>query len=238
MAGEAAAQVSSVSTAWAVFSVIGGTLIGSTISTIVALWTQKRNLAAAKAQRDEERQAKREAIGYGFLFKLIRLASNLDALGKAVRQTLEGAAAKGFKGSAFQIVVPVVPLPDKIVFSPDEMGMVLSLDSAVFNQLGALDELHNSTVALFEMYGKQRTAVMDRFGAKMEGTLGTTEMTEKDLHWLAPRAAELDQLVEMMLQRAEGDGKEAWVGLESLHAMLQKHFGIKHKLEPKYPGNA
>ena len=50
-----AGEVGTVSTAWAVFSVVGGTLIGSAISTAVAFYIQKKNLSAAKAQRDNDR---------------------------------------------------------------------------------------------------------------------------------------------------------------------------------------
>src|SRR5438552_1038721 len=120
------ADVSTVSTAWAVFSVIGGSIIGATASTIVAFVIQRRNLTAAKQQREEERLERRKALGYSLLFKMIRLSSDLENLGKAVRQTIEDANSKGFKGSPFQVVQPIVPLPDKISFHPDEMGLVLS----------------------------------------------------------------------------------------------------------------
>jgi hypothetical protein len=50
-----AGEVSTVSTAWAIFSVIGGTLIGSAVSTAVAFYIQKRTLSATKAQRDSDR---------------------------------------------------------------------------------------------------------------------------------------------------------------------------------------
>jgi hypothetical protein len=105
---------------------------------------------------------------------MIRLASDIETLGKVVRQTLDAAHKEGFRGSPFQIVMPIGPLPEKVVFSADEMGMILSIDSKMFNEMGALDELHKSTVALFDMYNTRRTSVMERFGAKMEGNIGTT----------------------------------------------------------------
>jgi hypothetical protein len=37
--------------------------------------------------------------------------------------------------------------------------------------MGPLDEFHKSTVSLFDMYNKERTRLMERFGAKMEGAL-------------------------------------------------------------------
>jgi hypothetical protein len=62
-------EVGTVSTAWAVFSVIGGTLIGSAISTAVAFYTQNKNLKAAKTQRDADRFESRKAKAYSLFFK-------------------------------------------------------------------------------------------------------------------------------------------------------------------------
>ena len=71
---------------------------------------------------------------------------------------------------------PIVPLPDPVKFAPEEMALVLSLDSRLFNEMGALDELHKSTVSLFEMYNTDRVKIMERFGAKMEGSMGSVAL--------------------------------------------------------------
>jgi len=228
-----AGEVSTVSTAWAVFSVVGGSLLGAAISASVAFFTLRKNINAAKANRDEDRLELRKARGYSLFFKMIRLTSDLNTLGNAVKSCFADAQSQGFVGAPWQIVRPVVPLPDPVTFAPEEMALVLSIDSNLFNQMGALDELHKSTVALFDMYNTERTKIMERFGAKMEGPVGTTGLTEQEKNWLEPRAFQLNQLVELMLQRTEQDGKEAWAALEALHATLEKSFNLKHKLERK-----
>jgi hypothetical protein len=215
------------------WSNVASIVFGAAISALVSYFLQRNSFAEARRSREKEKNERREAIGGALLFKMIRLTSDLEHLGKGVRQMLLAANEKKFLGAPFQIVVPVAPLPDKVTFSPDEMSLILSMDTHLFNQMAALDELHNSTVALFEMYGNKRNSIMERFGAKMEGAVGTTGLTEQDKLWLEPRAFELNQLVDFMLQRAEGDGKQAWEALESLHAVLQKEFGIKYKLELK-----
>jgi hypothetical protein len=235
MAGEVAGQISTVSTAWAVFSVIGGSLVGAAISAGMTFLTLRKNIAAAKANRDEDRLELRKARGYSLLFKMIRLTSDLHTLGSAVKGCLAEAKETGFEGLPFQVVRPIVPLPDPVKFAPEEMALVLSIDSGLFNDMGALDELHKSTVALFEMYNTERTKVLERFGAKMDGAIGTTGLTEQEKNWFEPRAFQLNQLVMLMLQRTEEDGKEAWSALEKLHATLEKNFDLKHKLERKHP---
>lgn len=225
-------------TAFAVFSALGGSLLGSAIGGGVSYWLQNRELAAAKTQRENDRTEIRKALGYTLLFKMIRLTSNLESLGKAVRQPLDAAKREGFDGAPFQIVMPVVPMPDKVTFSPEEMALVLSVDAPLFNEMSAMDELHNSTVALFDLYGAKRTSTMERFGARMEGIIGTTELTREQLDWLAPRATELNSLVEAMLQRTEQDGKEAWAALEHLHVVLEREFKLNHRLERRSAGHS
>jgi hypothetical protein len=110
------------------------------------------------------------------------------------------------------------------------MALVLSIDGKLFNDVAALDELHNNTVAIFDLYAAKRNAVLQQFGAEMKGSTGTITLTEEDKRWLAPRSVELNSLVEAMLQRTDQDGRQAWNGLNGLHSALEKEFNLKHKL--------
>ena len=125
---------------------------------------------------------------------------------------MERAKKDGFTGMPFQVVVPTVPLPDPVRFSPDEMAWVLSVDNNLFNEMGPLDELHASTVAIFDLYNTKRGQVLDRLGAEMTGMVGTTTMNHEQKLWFEPRAAELNQLVELMIQRSQRDTKEVMGG--------------------------
>lgn len=230
-----AATPESVITWWAIASAFGGSIVGASIGATVSFIVQRRALNAAQLQRAEDRLEVRKAQGYSLLFKMIRLASSLENLGKALRGCFAQAQRDGFTGQPHQIVTPMVPSGERIYFSPEEMALVLSLDDKVFNDIAALDQLHNSTAAIFDLYGEKRTKVLERFGAVMSGMMGTTGLTQAEVNWLAPRAAELDGLIAVMLERSENDGKEAWKGLMKLHAMLEKKLGIKHKLERVTP---
>jgi hypothetical protein len=169
----AATEVGTVSTVWAVFSVIGGTLIGSAISTAVAFFTQNKNLKAAKAQRDADRREVRKALALSLVFKMIRISSDLHNLGKAVGESIEQGKREGRDGMLFQFVPPTIPLPDSIRFSPEEMAWVLSVDNNLFNEMAPLDELHTSTIAIFELYNTKRDSLLEKLGAQMEGMIGT-----------------------------------------------------------------
>jgi hypothetical protein len=220
-----------VSTLSAVFSAIGGSIVGGAISTIVAFVVQKRNLTAAKKQRDEDRLEIRKARGYALLFKMIRIASNIENLGKAMQSCFEEAARRGLKWDPWQIVQPMVPANDPVNFTAEEMALILSIDDKLFNEIASMDQLHNSTAALFDLYGIMRQKVMERFGAVMSGNIGVTGLTQSEHDWLAPRATELNGLIAVLQQRAIEDGKEAWSVLVKLRDSLEKNLGIKHRLE-------
>lgn len=206
-------------------------MIGAALGGVVNFVLQQRALTAAKAQRDDDRSEIRKARGYSLLFKMIKLASNLENLGKAVGGCIAQARRDGFAGRPYQIVTPIVPSSDRIQFLPEEMALVLSLDDKVFNEIAALDQLHNSTAAIFDLYGEKRTKILERFGAVMTGSMGTTGLTQEQRDWLEPRAFELDGLIEVMLQRSEEDGRKAWDALMHLRDMLEAKLGINHKLE-------
>jgi hypothetical protein len=220
-----------VSTLSAVFSAIGGSIVGGAISTVVAFVVQKRNLTAAKKQWDEDRLEIRKARGYALLFKMIRIASNIENLGKAMQSSFEEAARRGLKWDPWQIVQPMVPANDPVNFTAEEMALILSIDDKLFNEIASMDQLHNSTAALFDLYGTMRQKVMERFGAVMSGNIGVTGLTQSEHDWLAPRATELNGLIAVLQQRAIEDGKEAWGVLVKLRDSLEKNLGVKHRLE-------
>jgi hypothetical protein len=166
---------------------------------------------------------------------MIRISSDLHNLGKAIVESLERAKQDGFQGMPFQVVVPTIPSPDPVRFSPDEMAWVLSVNNNLFNELGPLDELHTSTVAIFELYNMKRTQALNRLGAEMNGMIGTTMLTREQKMWFDPRAVELNQLVEIMIQRSRRDAKEAWTAFDNLTAAVSKEFDMKLSFERK-PG--
>jgi hypothetical protein len=69
----------------------------------------------------------------------------------------------------------------------------------------------------------------------MKGMMGTTTLTHEQKLWFEPRAAELNQLVEVMIQRSQRDAKEAWAAFDKLTAVVSKEFNMNLTFERK-PG--
>jgi hypothetical protein len=231
MAGEVAGQVSTISTAWAVFSVIGGSIIGGVISATVAFLTQKKTLDAAKAQRDIERFEKRQATAYSLFFKMTRMHSTLAIVDTTLTEFVEAGKKKGF-AAYWQMILPLGNMPDRVKFTSEEMALLLSMDNKLFNELGPYDEVHNSLIELYENYGRRRTEVLSKFGAdEMDGGTGTHSLTAEQIAWMKPRAYELDSLAQGMIERASKEETLSRSLLQRMHALFVKEFQFEKTLE-------
>jgi len=212
------------------WSSAGGVLFGAAISASVSIVLQRSAFAEARRQKEKDRFELRKALGFSLFYKMIQISSELNNSAVAISRSMEEGRRKGLV-DLYQAVQPVVPIADKVRFSPEEMALLLSIDPTLFNQIAALDNLHNHTVSLFELYLLRRTAVLERFGATVVGSLGTTGLTATDSNWLAPRAVELNGLANAMYQQAASGAKLTSEALDSLHKMLERDFGMKQKLE-------
>lgn len=227
--------VGTVSTAWAVFSVLGGTVLGSSISIFVAFYTQKRSLDAAKRQRDEDRFERRKAIAYSLFFKMIRIHSNISIIDNSLSDFVKGGTAKGLK-TLWQMILPLGNMPDRVKFTPDEMALLLSLDSNLFNDLGPYDDIHNSLLDIYQTYGDRRAAALSKFGTeKMDGATGTHALSKEEVEWLTPRAYEMNSIAEDMIARAREDTKESRLLLERMHTLFVKEFSFEPHILFKEP---
>jgi hypothetical protein len=197
----------------------------------VGYWLQSRSFSAEKKRRDDDRAELRKGQAYALLFKLIRIASSLKSLSEAVLERPDIPAERGQAARSWQWIQPIANPPDAVKFSPEEMALVFSLNSNVFNQIAALDDLHNSTVAIFAAYGVKRSAVTERLGGTMEGPIGTSALTREQVEWLGPRAAELDSLVVAMIDRTEKDAREARAALLALSELFNEKLKLNHRLE-------
>src|SRR5262249_50477374 len=206
---------------------------GATISFLVSYFLQKKSFAEARRIRETERNEKRQAIGYSLLFKMSRIHSDLESLAHAVRSALENARNDGRELDPFLVVTPVVPLPDPIKFSAEEMALLISLDSDLFNEMNAMDELHKTAVTLFETYKTERAETFARLDAKMDGAPPSTLITPEQLDWLSPWTSSLNSLINAMLYVTERDGQNAWPLLERLNKLLYEKLDVRHKLGRK-----
>jgi hypothetical protein len=213
------------------WSSVASIIFGATISAIVGYLLQKNSFAEARRLKEHDRFEVRKALAYSLFFKMIRVHSTIAQLGNAVNESLAKAKADGLEGALWQKIIPMGNMPPRVKFTSDEMALLLSLNFELFNDLGAYDDVQNSLLDMFELYGNQRHTLMEKFGAKMTGRVGVTTLSHEDVEWLEPRAHILNGLAEMMIQRTEHDSAESKALLVRMHALFVKEFMLNPKLE-------
>ena len=126
------------------WSNVAGIIFGATISAIVGYLLQRNSFAEARRQKEHDRFEVRKAQAYSLFFKIIRVQSTTVQLAKAVAESLAKAEADGLQGMLWQKIMPMGNMPPRVKFTSDEMALLLSLDSQLFNDLGPYDDIHNS----------------------------------------------------------------------------------------------
>ncbi|WP_157089433.1 hypothetical protein [Bosea sp. WAO] len=234
MAGEAVSVAQAASSLnW--LSIFGGAVVGSALSGFINIVLHQRNLNKAAEQRNEDRQEKRKALAFAFFVKLTRILSDGHTISRDLREEL--AKANGDETAHPALLVrPIAPTPEKVSFTADELGLVLSLDDTLFNDVAALDRLHASVTDLVSLYSVTREKLLARFGAKIEcgSSVGTTFMTSEEREWFMPRLIEADGIVVALLEYAD-DCKQ--IGADTAkrwHALMVKEFKLKQTFDIEF----
>jgi hypothetical protein len=230
MAGDAGTTI----TWWAIFSTLGGTIVGSIIGGTTSYLLQRKSLKAAKVQHDEDRLEVRKALAYSPLFKMIQIASGTQVLHNHLENAFQKAKAEGLDGDAWRFVLPLANQPDRVKFSAEEMALLLSLkDNKLFNEMMPCDEIYNSTLQVFDHYKTLRRTLTDMPPIEISGTRGTIRLTAEDALKIAPRIIELNELIADLQKRLPDDSKETARMVLDLHGLLRKHFKFEFKLKMK-----
>lgn len=212
------------------WSAIGGAVVGG----LIAFAIQLVALRAAAKQRAEEAAERRKALGHALLFKMLKIYSHLHQFNEHLEETFAKAEKAGSEREPWEIVLPIANHPAAFHFSTDEMAMLLSLkNDDVFNDVLSMDEVHNSTIVLFQTFAERRLALTSLLSAEMEGMVGTTELTKEQWQFLRPKMVEVNDLIKSMRQRCELDARDAWSVLTRLHAVLKDKVGVRFEIELK-----
>jgi len=220
--GDAGNQI----TIWSIVSLLAGAII----SAIVSYLLQRSSFAEARRVKAQEKLEERKTLGLTLFHKMIRMTSTLQILKDGLDEAFAHAKADNFTGQAWQFVMPVVNFLDKVKFTPEELTLLMLMDRNLFNDMGPFDDIHNNLLGVFELYRTKRSALTDILPAEMKGNLGTTDVTLTEMLKLAPKAAELDFLIEGMVQRTRQDSKEAWELLDRLQKSLNKEFNLNLRI--------
>lgn len=216
-------------TIWSIFSL----LVGTIVSSIVAYLLQRNSFAEARRLKAQEKFDERKALGLTLFHKMIRIASTLSILKLHLDESFAHAKTQKITGQPWQIISPIATFPDRVKFTPEELTFLMLLDKDLFSDMGPFDDIHNTLLESFQLYSNKRSALTDTFEAEMRGNVGAVALTPAQVQRIAPKAAELNVLVEGILERSNQDSREAWELLGRLRNSLNKEFSLKLDIELK-----
>jgi len=215
-------------TVWSIVSLLAGTVI----SAIVSYLLQRSSFAEARRQKAQEKLETRKMLGLNLFHKMIRIVSTLGTLKNSLDNAFTRVKANEHPHN-WQIIMPIANFPDRVKFTPEELTFLMLMDMKLFNDMGPFDDIHNSLLDMFELYRTKRSALTDTLPATMNGNIGTTELTQAEMMTIGPRMAELNVLVDGMVQKTQQDSNEAWELLERLRNSLNGEFNLQLRLEQK-----
>lgn len=219
------------SDAWAaVFGAILGSIVGGLISYLI----QKKILADTKKERDSERLELRKSLAHLLIVKAIRLQSNLFQLSLHMEECF--ALIDKTTRPSF-VMKPLVNLPDRVYFSDDEIGLVLSMNNDnITNIITSLDHVHNSKLDAFDKMMTFRSELEsllpspESIGAQGRSEIKLSPEKSKELE---PKIRILDDLILDIRNDLKRDFKEALDLTSNLVQTFNKNLGMKLKLEVK-----
>jgi hypothetical protein len=216
-------------TIWSVFSLLMGTIVSS----IVAYLLQRNSFAEARRLKAQDKLDERKALGLTLFHKMLRIASTLSILKLHMDEGLALAKAQNITGEPWQVISPIASFPDRVKFTPEELTFLMLLDKSLFSDMGPFDDIHNTLLESFQLYNAKRDALTDTLEPVMRGNVGGIILTPTLLQKIAPKTAELNVLIQGMLDRSTQDSNEARELLERLRNFLNKEFGLQLKIEIK-----
>jgi hypothetical protein len=205
------------------WAAIAGAVVGGIIAYIIQ-WSAMRE---AREDRAQERHLSNRALGFSLFYRLLSIDSNLDHIRNHVAQRIAIAEEVGITNME-AVLLPLANLPTAIEFSPDEMGMLLSLkDDDTFNAVLSLDKIHNSIIPVWDLYKQMRQSLQAELEiTEFDPTVGKsgfklTQGSQADI-----KRFELNQIANELVSRSTLDADESAKALELLGKLLNAKLGL------------
>jgi hypothetical protein len=223
------------------WAAIAGAIVGATVGGIISYCLQRQSLGAAVTQRDKDALFHQQTLARSFVVKLSILYSHLGQMDRHMQGIFARIAAQPDpKPEAWQIAVPVAPLPSLVHFSTDELTLLLTLKlDDLFNAAAMMDEIHNNAVALFETFNAKKEALNSLITPEaFTGMVGHIALTQDQVRVVRPKMLEINQLVDAMRGHTDRGAKESFALLSSVVAGFNDKLRLKLSVVPAQPAAA
>lgn len=205
-------------------------IAGAAVGGVIAFLLQRSALMEARLERTSSAIETRRALAHSLFFKAICIFRWLFVLKEHVEESTVRVPSGG---SLASVMKPISNLPDRVVFSSDEMAMLLALGQVeVFNKMLSLDSLHNEIIPVWQQYALLRErfsqlSTAEHFDAKQ----GAATISYKSGSQVDIALFEVTQVANLLAERAHHDAAVAKDAVTSLQSLLARKLGVRIEIE-------
>src|SRR5262249_16031244 len=136
---------------------------------------------------------------------------------------------------AWQLVQSFGTFAKPVVFSPDEMGLVLRLQGhAVFNQLANLDAVHTALIDALKLMASQPTDLTQRLQTEKTAHGKLLENVDQQAYLaLSARMTSVNDLIVWIRQEAKEDTDLSLQALRDVHSFLAARLELTYPLDTR-----
>lgn len=214
-----------------------GSVVGASVSGVIAYLIQSRAFREERKKRVEDHLRIQKALAHSVLFKLMQMHSDFVSVIRLLDECYEDANKAGIDGEPWQIVQPPSNVFDFIHYTPDEMGMILSLeeDGVIFNQAMDMDEKHNSMAKVITTLVARRRALFEQIRPDdVDGNTISGQFDRQTYLTLRPRMVEVNDLIEIIRTDAKKYADESLEAISLVGGLFKKHLGLNYMIASKY----
>ncbi len=209
---------------------IAGALLGAIVGGAISWALQSTAFARENRQKMLETQSSNRQLAHSLAFKTHLIFEQFGMIASHFKDE----ASKMPTGAPhpFRFIQPMINVFDEIRFNYEELGLLLSKDAPLANELMLLQQRHNTRLRALASYNQMRLAVAAEMPAtEKQGNVATSEFTGEEMARLVPRWLMLDSLVLNFIECASDEHAAARTALKAVSEAIETHFHARFRLE-------
>ncbi len=211
------------------WAAIVGAVVGGVITTLlqVAQQTHERSL------RNSERLEQRKMFAYSLVYKLMTINSMFVRVSHHLEKAFEAAPEDW---EPWQFLEGYATSHKHVVFSPEEMTLLLKVSADSFNDIAALDEVHNALSDTLGVFSRHKERIHELLPpSRMDGRKGHIEATQEQYMAARPYMVVANGIARDMRLSAKRDASRTFQAMQAAIPKFNRTLDMKLLVEQKAP---
>lgn len=204
-------------------------VIGAVVGGLIAFAVNRQSLRFAAKERETEHKRSQQSLGRSLLIKMIHIQSDVIICHRCFEHISEEAIAQDLAESPMWTQVqPLAWLPRPIVFTTDELALLIELNELpTFDKIASMDRIHGALTSLIRQFTEHAQLLRDNLQPTeiVEG-VATVVLAPEALAKRLPKIVEVNDLIRSIVKYRGRDLKDTENATTTLRSALKKHLDI------------